>query len=118
MFTFFRRSWVIVKDDMPTSYLGPSAGRIPVNSALCTSVFKPSFLAIAVIISMSYPVALPLESSDSAGGYSVLDPTIRVPRFLICSGSCAASAGSSLTEFWSKGAALAPPTGRSSFSDS
>ena len=35
MFTAASRSGLIVKEEMPRSYFGPSAGRMPVNSAVC-----------------------------------------------------------------------------------
>ena len=68
MFASAMRSGVIVKDEMPTSYLDPTAGMMPSNGADCTSVSRPSTEPMAFATSMSKPIGVwPSVSMNSAG---------------------------------------------------
>jgi hypothetical protein len=71
-FTAFKRSLVMLKELIPRSYFGPSAGRIPVNSAVWTSTVRMALSP--TLISLSFPIrkVRPACAEPGAAGTLVL----------------------------------------------
>ena len=86
--TASRRSLVTVNDEMPMSYLAPTAGIIESKFAVSGSASRPNTPASALAMSTSKPTGvLPSAARNSAGAYDVSMPTVSLPSLVTEDGS-------------------------------
>ena len=86
--TASRRSLVTVNDEMPMSYLAPTAGIIESKFAVSGSASRPNTPARALAMSTSKPTGvLPSAARNSAGAYDVSMPTVSLPSLVTEDGS-------------------------------
>gem|GEM_PF-4413092 len=81
--TASRRSLVTVNDEMPMSYLAPTAGIIESKFAVSGSASRPNTPASALAMSTSKPTGvLPSAARNSAGAYDVSMPMVSLPSLV------------------------------------
>ena len=77
-----------VNDEMPMSYLAPTAGIIESKFAVSGSASRPNTPASALAMSTSKPTGvLPSAARNSAGAYDVSMPTVSLPSLVTEDGS-------------------------------